>query len=501
MKKRNLIFAIISGFILAGSMLQANLWFLAWFAMIPLFAALKSADGRTAAFYGLFAGISYFGTILYWITLFGYLPWVVLTAVEALYFATFAYMSVRMLPCRWTGWGYIAVPSAWTFLQWLRSLGLFGFTWGSLAHTQAGNLVFAQLASVTGPWGLDFVVCLFNLAAASYIFSAKRSTMLKPTFAVFVVTACIWAFGYASFHYCYESGNIKKVAIIQGNLDQNVVPDANYISSACGTYTKMSLDTLKSKPDFIVWPETTLPVAVANTPIDKSLSSLAAFSDANMIVGAYDESQGKSMPLCYNGAYFYGKSGQKLGIYHKVHLVPYGEFVPLRDKMPFLKRYGIREQDVLAGKSHNLISTDSGKIGTNICFESLFPQISREETASGAELLFVLTNDAWFEKTQAARQHLMMSKLRAIENRRYVVRAAATGISAVIDPFGRTKCDIGIFKQGALCGSVFPLHNKTIYVRFGDYFAYICIIVTFLSFAITFRYGRSDFAGKRNQEN
>jgi apolipoprotein N-acyltransferase len=163
-----------------------------------------------------------------------------------------------------------------------------------------------------------------------------------------------------------------------------------------------------------------------------------------------------------------------MGVYHKVHLVPFGEFVPLRDHLPFLRNYGIREVDVLPGEYHNLISIEKARIGISICFESLFPQITRNETRGGATLLFVVTNDAWFERTQAARQHLMMAKLRAVENRRYLVRAAASGISAFIDPYGRTMSELGLFEQGTLKEEVRLRSELTPYATFGDWFAYLC---------------------------
>jgi len=159
-----------------------------------------------------------------------------------------------------------------------------------------------------------------------------------------------------------------------------------------------------------------------------------------------------------------------------VRLVPFGEFVPLREQLPFLKDYGVRPEDVAPSKKHVLVNTNVGKAGVSICFESLFPQISRQETRNGAQMLFVITNDGWFARTQCARQHLMMAKLRAVENRRYVLRAAATGISAVIDPYGRTVAELEIHKRGVVKANVAPMNGLTIYTRFGDWFVYACAV-------------------------
>lgn len=501
MKKRNLLLSIFSGLILACAMPKPGAWFLAWVAFIPLFVALRSSSSKEAALYGFTAGVTYFGITLFWITLFGYLPWIALAAIEALFIAVFTLLASRLLPGR-TGWlGYLAVPSVWTSIQWIRSLGTFSFTWGSLAHTQANNLAFAQMASVTGSWGMDFLICLFNLAFADLLFPLVNKRRCVPAVIAAILTTAVYFSGYAAMHNGHNTSRNVKVAIIQGNVPQDVIPDLNYMEATSRTYAQMSLEAAKNKPDFIIWPETTLPVSITNSGWDYVLSNLAKATDSNLVVGAYDASDDPAVSQCHNAAHLYGKSGEKLGVYRKVRLVPYGEFVPFRDKMPFLQRYGIREQDVLPGKSHVLIDTEIGKVGLSICFESLFPQISREETRNGAAALFIITNDAWFKKTQAAEQHLMMAKLRAIENRRFVVRAAATGISAVLDPYGRTSGELGIFKKGIISGRIAPLHTLSPYARFGDYFAYICVLISAISLLIAlFSHNQCALPEKLNQE-
>jgi apolipoprotein N-acyltransferase len=170
-----------------------------------------------------------------------------------------------------------------------------------------------------------------------------------------------------------------------------------------------------------------------------------------------------------------------------VQLVPFGEFVPFRDKLPMLQNYGVRAEDVLAAKKHVLLNTCIGRTGTNICFESLFPEIARGETLHGAELLCVVTNDAWFQRTQAAHQHLMMAQLRAVENRRYLARAAGTGISALIDPYGRIKKQIGLFTPSTIMANVQPHTELTIYTRFGQWFAYLCVLMLIVCLPLLLR--------------
>lgn len=194
----------------------------------------------------------------------------------------------------------------------------------------------------------------------------------------------------------------------------------------------------------------------------------------NYLIGAYDLPEDPSLPEAYNSAFFYNREGTKLGVYHKVHLVPFGEYVPYREQVPWLGRFSFRKTDVLADKTHELVETEIGKVGTAICFESTFPGISRKQTRGGAAALFVITNDSWFNRTQLARQHLMLSRLRAIETRRYVVRSSSTGISCIIDPYGRIVNELGIYQRGIVTGKIAALHGITPYTRFGDWLAYVC---------------------------
>ncbi|MHB9038550.1 MAG: apolipoprotein N-acyltransferase [Armatimonadota bacterium] len=477
MRKRNLFLAIISGILLALSMPRPGIWPLAWVGLVPLLAAIRGARGRTAAFYGLVTGLIYFGVIVFWITIFGYLPWALVTLKETLFFAAFAALASRVTPERTGRLGYIAVPAAWTTMQWVRSLGALGFTWGSFAHTQASNTPVIQLASLAGPWIIDFVVCLVNVALAESVIATGRKRLCAGATAILVALGA-WLAGFAILNSAPEPHPTTKVAVIQGNVAQDVVPDLNYLADTYIAYSKMSRRAADCGAKLIIWPETTLPTEISDANWAPILSGLAEETEATYIVGGYAPSSDRSNPLYHNSALFYGSDGAALGTYHKVRLVPYGEYVPLREQMPFLNRYGIREQDVLPGKSHNLIRTDLGKLGVSICFESLFPQISRVETKNGARLLVVVTNDGWFDRSAAAEQHLMMSRLRAVENRRFVVRGAATGISAVVDPYGRTVSELGVFKRGIVSARIEPLATLTPYTRTGDWLAYACAIVS-----------------------
>jgi len=470
------ILSIASGLILALALPKPGMWAAAWVGLVPLFVALRGIRAWQAALYGFVAGVVYYGIILHWVTLFGYLPWVLLVIYQAAYIAIFAALCAWLQPERIGKWGFVAVPATWVTLQFVRTLGPYGFIWGNFAHTQAENLPIAQIASITGPWGIDFIVCLVSLALAVAITSKGRQ--LAPLIIAGLLTLGIWIFGITCLNAPLVKTVGRPVAIIQGNMKNDFNPVPDYTERAYEIYSRMSLEAAKSKPELILWPETVLPVNLTGPGWDNLLGSLAKRTGADLLVGGYDPSKSASTCGSYNALHLYNTEGKKTGVYHKVQLVPFGEFVPLRDRIPWLANYGVRTEDVLPGRDHALLDSRVGQIGVSICFESTFPSIARGETRAGAELLCIVTNDAWLQHTPAAREHMIMSKLRAIENRRFVLRAAGTGISTVIDPFGRTQEQLGIFRQGKILDGVYPKRDLTLYTRFGDWFALLCIAIT-----------------------
>lgn len=471
---RHVALSAAAGLILALAMPRPGWWWMAWVGLIPLLAALRGLSARRAALCGFVCGAFYYGIVLRWIMLFGLLPWALLIVVESLGFGLFAAICARVAPWRIGRFGYLAVPAGWTALQFVRTLGSFGFIWGSLAHSQANCLPVAQIASITGPWGIDFIICFASLA----IWSAIRTRSIKPLIAASLAAAGVVLFGAWSLTSSAMPGKSFKVAVLQGNLKNDFNPIPDYIPAALDKYSTMTRDAAKSRPIVILWPETALPTDLSEPWLADSLAKLARSTGSFLLVGGYASPDPATPGCIYNSLLGIDSHGLFAGSYSKVKLVPYGEFVPLRQYMPFLKRYGIRAEDLCAADDHALINTPIGKIGTSICFESTFPQIACAETYKGAELLCVVSNDAWFKRTSAPEQHFMMARLRAIENRRYLLRAAGTGISAVIDPYGRIRQQAGLFKTGTLIGEVVPIRKLSIYTLSGDWLAYIsCFIV------------------------
>jgi apolipoprotein N-acyltransferase len=363
----------------------------------------------------------------------------------------------------------------------LRSLGTYGFTWGGLAYSQADNLAAVQMVSLTGPWGLSFAIVLVSVALA-----AERNRRFLPLLIAAAVAATVHIGGSVALHRQVPTQGDILVALVQGSIDQDLVLTRERRLETVDAYTSLTSSAAAARPDFIVWPETVVPGnLITSEPMRDWISNLARMSQAHMLVGApRDQPATESTPAMeMNGAYMFGPDGELLGSYYKVHLVPFGEFVPGRNRLPFLERYRVREVDVMPGDEYNLLPAATGDVGVMICFESIFPRIGRTMTRDGANLLFVITNDGWFKRSAAAAQHHDFSIFRAVENRRFVVRNAATGISSIIDPYGRVQDNLEIWEKGVLYGDVDTRTDLTVYSRFGDWFAYLCFVIAAIGVA------------------
>ena len=472
----SIVISLISGVLLSFAFPRANVHWLAWFALAPLMYYTYRLNRRRALICAAVFGLGFFGNLLYWIGIFGKLPWAALTVFQCLFIVAFV-AAARLIGFRLGSWGRFALlPALWVAFEWIRSLGMFGFTWGDIGYSQYEALPIVQLASFTGVWGVSFLIALSNSALASLAAARGNPGRLSGAHVQVILVGLailsVAVLGLASLKRPVDrTSKPIKAVVIQGNINQDAEQDVAYCERTRRTYRTMTLAA--EKADLIVWPETVVPGCAGRDPyIQRRLADLAAVVKAHLLVGGWDESdRGGDL----NTAFLIGPGSGVLGRYAKVRLVPFGEFVPLRRYMPFLQYYRVTPMDVSPGPGYNLLDAGSYKLGTAICFESIFPDISRRLTESGAELLCVITNDTWFERTPAAEQHMSKSVFRAVENRRYLLRAAATGISCIIDPHGRILARAGLFRRSVLHADVRAQAEKTFYTRHGDWLVYACL--------------------------
>jgi len=490
---RDLALAAISGVLIAASMPKVSMWILAWVALAPFFHAISGKTPLRSMFLGWVMGfIAYLG-ILYWVVhtqvVYGGVQPVVavtsmllLVAVCAGYLAIFG-LCLALATDSGRGWSVvIAAPCIWVAQEYALSMfPLGGFPWQLLGYSQVPFLPAVQIADITGVYGVSFLVVMVN---AGLIHLLKRpSGWRRVVIAVGIILALCIGYGFLQLKRFPSNGSYsgKKlpILIVQGNIDQGLKWDKQFRMQTLKIYRNLSLKN-KKEPVLIIWPETAVPLYYqSNEKYRPMVQNVARSAGAYLLFGCpgWDREGGEER--YFNTAFLLDPDGRTVGRYDKVHLVPYGEYVPMRRWMPFLNTMVQSVGDFTPGKRVAPMESGLGKIGVLICFESIFPGLSRAMVRRGAWLLVNLTNDAWHGRTSEPYQHLSMSQMRSVENRRPTARATNTGISAFIDEAGRLRETMGLFHRGALMRCI-PSSPKvlTFYTRCGDVFAIICLMLS-----------------------
>ncbi len=495
--------AIVSGILLAVSHPGLSFFPLAWIGLVPLLIAVKSASNSKSAFcIGYTAGLTFFSILLYWIVLlYPYanifltaLGYVALVAYVALYFAIFAVFAHRPL-CQKRTTVIFSLALLWTGLEWIRSWLLTGFPWGSMGYTQWKYLPAIQIASICGVHGVSFIVVLFNVTLADFIVhSARLRIKLKATvLPISMVLICL-SYGFFCLSHSKNPTPRVKLALIPGNVSQLDKWQYNEIPKIFNDYIDLTKKADATNPDLIVWPETALHsliLSAAENQYKPRLLEMLKKHEIYLLTGAPVQELDTKF---YNSAFILSPSGEKLGSYSKIHLVPFGEYVPLSPLLPNIIQFEAFEP----GKTINLIplaNIKNAQVGISICFESAFPNLFRKFVKKGANLMGILTNDAWFEGTTAPSQHLAVAPFRAVENRIAVFRCANGGISCIIDGFGRiTQGQIMPTQSDEILVEEAPLtyHESTgttLYTRYGDWFPILCFLISLVLIVHRYRGG------------
>ena len=478
-KKSPFSLPLLSGVLLVLIQPPVSLSYLAFFALIPLFYSLDEINLRQSFIRGFVAGIASYLGLIYWVIVavnkYGginiYLSFLILmlfVLYMAVYTACFA-LGIAFFRKGFSVPIYLSAPPAWVILEYLRGTLLTGFPWSFLAHSQYNFLPLIQVASITGTYFVSFLIVAVN-AGLFALFTRKKIS--------FVYSAVILALLLSSLTYgivklrSADSGRLK-AAIIQGNIGQDMKWDEAFKVKTINTYYQATMNAGKGV-NLVVWPETAMPLIFDSEPnVKQYVGALPSITGANLLFGTISrDREGKF----HNSAYVLGADGREEGRYDKSHLVPFGEYTPLRTWLPFLEKLSVQIGELFPGKGPSPIRTAMGNIGVLICYEGVFPYITRETVRNGAQVLVNITNDAWYDRTSAPYQHLSFYVFRAIESDRYVLRAANTGISAIIDPSGRIHGKTPIFEPAVVTGGFALKNTMTPYVRYGDYFVLLCAV-------------------------
>jgi apolipoprotein N-acyltransferase len=496
------ILALSSGCLLFSAFPKIDQGWLAWVALVPLLLAIRQATVRTGFVLGLTTGlVQYFG-LMYWTAYtmhtYGKLPLSVsisvlllFVAVLALYTALFAMFVCRL--CRKPWQLVVLSPALWVILEWLRSWLFTGFPWELLGYSQYKHLWVIQIADLFGVLGISALIVFFNavLALAFLRWVDKpwqtrpvaRATLMRTCVAlagVLLITAAYGVYRVHDTEAMIAKADKVKVAVVQGNIDEAVKWDASFQVLTTVKYRTLSLEAAKKGAGLIIWPETAAPFYMFHdkTLTDMVLQGVKA-ADAYFIIGSPAAQLDHGKIHYFNRAYLITPDGKVAGQYDKVHLVPYGEYVPLRRWFPFLGKMVAQVGDFDSGRRGNTLMWKDKPLGVLICYEVIFPDLARAMVQNGAQLLVNITNDAWFDHTSAAYQHFSMAVFRSVENRRFLVRAANTGISGVIDPAGRILAASALYVNATLVSPVELLKGRTMYSRWGDWpLVTVCLILS-----------------------
>ncbi|MBW2567962.1 MAG: apolipoprotein N-acyltransferase [Deltaproteobacteria bacterium] len=506
-----IILAVLSGLLLTGSFPKIGISWFAWFALVPLLISLRNLSMQKSFFLGFLTGASHYISLLYWLPYtmktYGHLPFllcviilILLSSFLALYTAGFSAVLSKL--CSKPGMSLILAPVIWVSFEYMRTFFFFGFPWELIGYSQYKNLHLIQIADILGVYGVSFLIVLSNSAIYLVFLSitdkrrqkkAVTKRLAAAAISVFAMTfILVWFYGKWSIQsidkLTYTAPSIK-AAIVQGNIDQTIKWDPAFQTKTANKYIKLSLSAKKDNPGLIVWPETATPFYFLNNiMLSNIVQKGIKDTGSDFLIGSPSFVLEKEAVEYYNSAYLITRDGKVCGKYDKAHLVPFGEYVPFNKWLPFIGKFVEGVGDFKSGARGKTITWSDCKLGLQICYEIIFPCLSRDMAINNAAILINITNDAWFGKSAAPYQHFSMAIFRAVENRRSLIRSANTGISGFIDPSGRILGKTDLFVEATMTRCVPVIQITTLYTRFGDLFAIICMVATIICFVLKYNY-------------
>ncbi|HKN48088.1 MAG TPA: apolipoprotein N-acyltransferase, partial [Candidatus Polarisedimenticolia bacterium] len=492
-----------------------DLFGVAFVALVPFLVTLAGAGRGAALVSGYACGGAFFFALLYWIprvlVVYGGLSRPaagLLLALLVFYLASYVAVFAWLLAATWRRFGPVAVlgaPVFWVGLEIARARLLSGFPWGLLGYSQYRDLPILQAATLGGIYAVSLLVMAANCGVALCVLASAPRRARVAGGALLLAVALAGCGGLLALRGAQGSRGGPapfRVAAIQGNVSEVSKWSPGAEARILADLVRLTQEAAARGAVLVVWPESASPYSL-RVPVREEVgesgqgagrvtlkpaqeyvdlvSGLARDLRIGLIVGSVDyEVRGGDLSAL-NSAFAVGPDGSLGPSYDKIHLVPFGEYVPLQRLLFFVNRM---VRGAIAGFAPGtrlvLLPTPAGPAATLICYEAIFPELVRALARRGATILVNITNDAWFGQTAAPRQHLAMAVVRAVENRRFLLRSANTGISAVVDPFGRIVEETSLETQTVLVGSVVPGGESTPYARAGDLLAWSCAILTLL---------------------
>ena len=466
----------------------------AWFALTPVILIALGRRARGAFGFGWLSGFVFFLVLLRWLNFtfrtysaipvpLVWLPTALLAAYCALFFGAFA-AAVSWIAERRSIWlSLAAAPFLWVTAEWLRGHLLGGFPWGLVGYSQFQRLPVIQVAELGGVYAVSFVVLAVNAVIVGVIALPWRQAAVGVVVGAALVGSTL-AFGSSRLREAPPSA-AATITVMQPAIEQPLKWDPQHAATTLGIYFALTRRAAVDGPQLVVWPETSAPTVLRQDPVLlASLRDLSGRLRVPLVVGSVDIDDA-APDRFYNTAFLVTGKGIE-NRYDKIHLVPFGEYVPL-GLIGVVRKWAEFVSQMEPGSRAVVFPGPPAPFGIVICYEGIFPELVREFVKGGARVLLNMTNDAWFGRTSGPWQHLGMYPLRAVEHRIAIARAANTGISAFIAPSGQIVRRLGLFDRGIITDRVTLRTGETVYTRFGDWLAYLSGVCSAIVLAVAAR--------------
>lgn len=493
----SVILAALSGLLTAICFPKFNLFFLAWVSLVPLLFALQRKSPRQSFGLGFVGGFIYYAILLYWIPYvpahYGNMPvslsiliYLLLVVLMCLSWALFGYI-FSAVHRAYPRTAYVAAPFIWVSMEFVLAYIFTGFPWGLLGYSQVKNLAFLQLASVTSVYGLSFGLVFLQSFFVFSISTRKRS----PFFFALGAILLLHAAGFYVLKAPQASEETFKAAVIQGNVSSDIYWDRispEEISELFDRHLKLSQQASAEDAGLIVWPEFSVPLCFSCTEplyvtFKEELFRFVQQTDRTLLLGTNETAVEDGELYFYNTALCLHPD-LSMSQYYKMHLVPFGEYTPYKKVFSFIQSVTHAIGDVTPGRRYVLHDYNKIKFGSPICYEVIFPGLVRKFARAGAQFLVTITNDGWYGRSASPHQHFLIAVFRAVENRRYLLRAATTGISGFVDPYGRILSHSDLMTETVLTENISPRATQSFYTRYGDLLPYLSLTLTGVLFIL-----------------
>ncbi|MFA6472568.1 MAG: apolipoprotein N-acyltransferase [Candidatus Latescibacterota bacterium] len=474
------ILALTSALLMSFAFPPFGLGFLAYVALIPLIVLTEKLSLRPLFFWTWFSGVVFFSITISWIRHVTWPGMILAVLVMAVFTA---------LPFVIAGFVRMVYPRLWLFslpftlagLEWIRSFDQLAFPWMILGNSQTCYHWLIQFADITSAFGVSWWVAMVNV---SIIFLARRRCVSRIVFLCLLFLIPL-VYSQVVIRTAHDTGKKITVALVQGNVLPDEKWDENMVLWNVNLYTTMSKNTMAYKPDLLIWPETAVPTYLLESPGYRfMIQNFVDFNGVPLLTGlpAIDFSTQET----WNAAGLFLPNENEVQRYDKMNLVPFGEAIPLDELFPGLRKLEWGQANWCRGKETVVFTSKQlPPFNVAICFESIFPDLIRRFVVKGSQFITVITNDVWFGPRTSPVQHAMISVMRAIEFHRPVVRCANTGISMIIDPYGRIVKKTKTFERTTLIGTISPQTGMTIYARYGNLFSQGCFVFSLMLFLIS----------------